>query len=88
MAVALNLTVTAATTAGHIWLAADGEEPLPLVSTINYVAGQTRANNAVAQLGASGATAMYVYMSQPSGFVHVIIDVAGYFMPDGAPPSP
>jgi sugar lactone lactonase YvrE len=86
VAVALNLTVTAATTAGHIVLFADGQEPWPLVSTINYVAGQTRANNAVAQLGASGATAVYV--SQLSGTVHVIIDVSGYFMSDSAPPSP
>jgi streptogramin lyase len=75
-AVALNVTVTAATTAGNVRLFADGGA-LPLVSTLNYVAGQTRANNAVAPLGASGA--MAVYVSQASGSVHVIIDVNGYF---------
>jgi hypothetical protein len=77
-AVALNLTVTAATKAGSVRLSA-GERPLPLSSTINYSAGQTRANNAVAPLDASGATAVHV--SESSGSVHVIFDVSGYFMP-------
>jgi streptogramin lyase len=84
-AVALNLTVTEATTTGHVSLFADGGAQ-PLASTINYVAGQTRATNAVASLGASGATAVYV--SQTSGTVHVLIDVAGYFVRDTATPSP
>jgi hypothetical protein len=48
-----------------------------LVSTVNYVAGQTRANNAITPLGAAGALAVYV--GQSSGNVHVIIDVNGYF---------
>jgi streptogramin lyase len=85
-AVAVNLTVTAATTAGHLRLFPDGKRPLPFDSTINYGAEQTRANDAVAPLGASGATGVYV--SQASGTLDIIVDVSGYFMPDGAPPSP
>jgi hypothetical protein len=85
-AVAVNLTVTGATTAGNVRLAADGRRPLTLAPTVNYAAGQTRANNAVAVLGASGATAVHV--SQASGSVHAILDVSGYFVPDGAPENP
>jgi hypothetical protein len=48
-----------------------------VVSTINYVAGQTRANNAVTRLGASGT--LEVYVGQSGGSVHVIVDVNGYF---------
>ena len=52
--------------------------PAPTVSSINYVAGQTRANNAVVPLNASGAMAAFV--GQPAGTtVHLIVDVNGYF---------
>jgi hypothetical protein len=50
---------------------------LPLVSAINYRSGQTRANNAVTPLGAAGD--LTVHVDQPSGAVHVILDVSGYF---------
>jgi len=76
VAVSLNVTVTAPTAQGHLRLFPSGAA-LPLVSTINYVAGQTRANNAVTPLGA--AVALAVYVNQGSGSVHVIIDVNGYF---------
>jgi hypothetical protein len=52
-------------------------QPLPDTSTLNYTAGQTRANNAIVALSGSGALA--VYASQDSGTVHVIVDVSGYF---------
>jgi hypothetical protein len=72
----LNVTVTAPTAQGHLRLFPSGAV-LPLASTINYVAGQTRANNAVTPLGASGT--LEVYVGQSGGSVHVIIDVNGYF---------
>jgi hypothetical protein len=74
--VALNLTLTGATAPGHITMYPAGE-PRPLASTINYRAGQTRANNAILRLG-SGGTAT-AFCSQDGGSVHLIIDVAGYF---------
>lgn len=74
-AVSLNVTATAATAAGHLRLFPDGAA-LPLVSTLNYGAGQTRANNAVTPLGAG---ALAVYVGQGTGTVHVVIDVNGYF---------
>jgi hypothetical protein len=50
---------------------------LPLVSTINYSPGQTRANNAIAVLSASGA--LTVQCDQAGGTTELIIDVNGYF---------
>ena len=70
------MTVTEPTAAGDLRLFAGGA-PLPLVSTINYRATQTRANNAVVTLGASGDIA--VLSDQASGTVQFILDVDGYF---------
>ncbi len=76
-AVSINLTVTAASVGGNVRLFPAGQ-PVPTASTINYVAGQNRANNAVIPLDASGALAAFV--AQPAGTtVHLIIDVNGYF---------
>jgi len=74
--VSINVTVTEPTAAGDLRLFAGGA-PLPLVSTINYRAMQTRANNAVVTLGASGDIA--VLSDQASGTVQFILDVDGYF---------
>jgi hypothetical protein len=75
-AVSLNLTVTRPTVQGNVRVYAAGT-PLPHVSTVNYTAGQTRANNAIAAVGGLGQVA--VHCSQASGTVHVILDVNGYF---------
>jgi hypothetical protein len=50
---------------------------VPRASAINYLAGDVRANNAVARLGEGGSLA--VYCGQPSGTVNFILDVTGYF---------
>jgi hypothetical protein len=75
-AVSLNLTVTGPTSAGHlrVFPAGGGE---PLASALNYTAGLTRANNAIAGLGGAGEIAVRV--RQASGTVHLIVDVNGYF---------
>jgi hypothetical protein len=75
-AVSLNMTVVSPSTGGHLRLYPSGT-PRPTTSSINYAEGQTRANNAVVSLGADGA--LIVYVNQPSGTVHVVIDVNGYF---------
>jgi hypothetical protein len=75
-AVSFNATVTEATVQGHIRLFAAGE-PLPNVSTVNYTAGLTRANNAITTLSAAGELAAFV--AQASGTVHLIVDVNGYY---------
>jgi hypothetical protein len=48
--------------------------PAPLVSAINFRAGQTRANNAIVPLGFGGW--LTVVSAAPT---HFIIDVNGYF---------
>jgi hypothetical protein len=75
-AIAVNVTVTGATSAGHLRLWGTGEAR-PLSSTINFVAGLTRANDAVLRLGTGGSVS--VFCSMAVGSVHLVVDVAGYF---------
>jgi len=75
-AISLNVTVTLPETAGDLRLYPPGM-PLPLVSTINYSVGQTRANNAIAFLGSGGD--LTVRCDQAFGTVELIVDVNGYF---------
>jgi len=75
-AVAFNFTVTQPTAAGDLRIVPGGSA-LPLVSTINWSAGQTRANNGIGALGPSGDISVHV--DQASGTVQFIADVTGYF---------
>jgi len=76
-AISLNLTVTGATGPGYLTVYPAGSA-IPLASTINFRAGQTRANNAIVPLGAGGGIA--IFYGQASGnLVDVIVDVNGYF---------
>jgi hypothetical protein len=75
-AVAVNVTVTQPSAIGDLRLYPTGGAA-PLASTINFRAGQTRANNAILPVSANGDLAVQVAM--PSGSVHVLIDVFGYF---------
>jgi hypothetical protein len=75
-AVAVNLTVTRPTAPGNLRLY-PADQAVPLASSLNYVAGQTRANNAIVGLSPSGALA--VRCAQASGTAHVVLDVTGYF---------
>ena len=72
-AVSFNVTVTQPGAQGHVLLYPAGVSP-PLVSAINFRAGQTRANNAIVPLSAGGALAV-----QSAAPTHFIIDVNGYF---------
>jgi hypothetical protein len=76
VAVAFNFTVTQPTGLGDL-RTVPGGGTLPLVSTMNWRPGQTRANNAIIRLGPSGD--ITVHVDQGSGTVHLIIDVNGYF---------
>jgi Beta-propeller repeat len=75
-AIAVNLTVTAPGATGNLRLYPAGTA-LPLVSSINYSAGQTRGNNAIVRLSAAGVIA--VRCTQASGTTHLVLDVNGYF---------
>ena len=73
-AVAINVTVV--NTSDSSWLAVypDGQ-PFPGTSTINWVAGEIRANMTIVALGASGALTLL----NLAGWTDVVIDVEGYF---------
>jgi hypothetical protein len=75
-AVAVNLTVTQPTTAGHVTVFPAGGT-LPTTSSINYSVGQTKANNGIFGLGTAGA--LVAHCGQVSGTTHFILDVYGYF---------
>ncbi len=75
-AVSLNITATAETAQGHLRLYPGGTTP-PTASSLNYVAGQTRANSAIVMLGPLGDFG--VRCVQASGTAHMIVDVNGYF---------
>jgi uncharacterized repeat protein (TIGR01451 family) len=75
-AVSLNLTVTQPSAQGNIRLFPAGAA-VPTTSSINYRPGETRANNAVVALSASGG--LSALCSQASGSSHMILDVNGYF---------
>jgi hypothetical protein len=73
--IAGNLTITSPTAAGSVRLVPGGA-PATGTSTVAFRAGQTRANNVVMGLGASGDI---VVDGLPSGTAHVILDVVGWF---------
>jgi hypothetical protein len=76
-AVVLNLAVTSPTAASYLTVWPAGESrPFP-ASSINFVAGQTIANEVSAKLGTGGQVRIYNLF----GSVHVIADVIGYYRP-------
>jgi photosystem II stability/assembly factor-like uncharacterized protein len=76
VAVSVNVTAAQPDAGGHVRVYAAGT-PRPTASVVNYVSGQTRANNAIVAPGTDGK--ITVYVSQAAGAVHVIVDVNGYF---------
>jgi hypothetical protein len=75
-AVAANVTVSQPSADGDLRIYPAGI-PLPGSSVINFRAGQTRANNAVLVLGATGDIS--VRFDAVSGSVQFLLDVSGYF---------
>jgi WD40 repeat protein len=77
-AVALNVTVTQSSNFGRLTFLPGDFLRDPTTSTIEFQAGQTRANNAVASLTPDGSLAIAPVVAD-GGTVHVILDVVGYF---------
>jgi len=75
-ALSVNIAVTETDAAGDLRLFPVGIA-VPSASTITYSANQTRANNAIVQLGTDGD--LQVFVDQPAGTVQFILDVNGYF---------
>ena len=76
-AVSVNVTVTSGTSAGDLRIY-PADTPRPLVSTINFGKGQTRANNAITTFSGSGAVAIHDDQSVGNS-VQIVLDVNGYF---------
>jgi len=77
-ALSLNVTVTRPSHAGHLVLGASGL-PGAGTSSLNFSAGQTRANNAIVEIGAYGRVAATPVLTSPAGTAHLVLDVAGYW---------
>lgn len=80
-AVVLNVTGVAATrpTDVRVFPATSGGA-VPSVSNLNLAAGQTRANLVTVAVGEQGA----VRLRNQSGDVHLLADLAGYYLPQAA----
>jgi hypothetical protein len=75
-AVAFNVAVASSTDPGFLVVYPSGITRPP-TSSLNYRAGQSRANNVLIGLGPAGD--IVVYCGQSAGTAQAIIDVAGYF---------
>ena len=83
VAVALNVTLTEQSQSTYLTVypaPADATEGPPLVSNVNAVAGEHRANLVVVRVGAGGRVRIY----NPFGTAHVVADLVGYVMPTSA----
>lgn len=67
----LNVTVTEPTTAGFVTVFPCGADR-PNASTLNFTAGATVANAAIAGIGSSGEVCLYT-----SATTHLVLDIAG-----------
>jgi hypothetical protein len=81
-AVVLNVTVTEPS-AGSYLTAWPAGQSRPVVSNLNYAAGQTVPNLVVVKVGAGGVVNLFNF----AGATYVIADVAGWFGPALRPPT-
>lgn len=79
--VAVNVTAATPASAGR-FAAFPASTPQPDTTTLNFRAGQSRANNAVLRLGLGGELAVHA-LSVPGGSTHLVVDVTGYFVGSG-----
>ena len=77
-AVALNVTVTEPTTAGHLTVFPTGEAR-PVASSVNFAPGQTVANAVVVKVGTGGKVSIH----NSAGSSHLVADVAGWHASTG-----
>jgi uncharacterized protein (DUF1800 family) len=76
VAVSVNVTVVNPASLGSLEFGPGGAGA-PATSTINFNAGQVRANNTILDLGTAGAATVFPHF--PSGTVDLVVDVNGYF---------
>jgi hypothetical protein len=73
-AIVVNATVTQGTAASFLTIYPDGTTK-PLVSNLNWVAGQTIPNLVTVKLGSNGAISIF----NAAGTVDVVLDLAGFY---------
>jgi len=78
-AVVVNVTAVGPTGSSDIRVYPVGADPVPLVSNLNVVAGQTVANSVVVPIGRDGS----IRLRNAQGSVHLIVDLAGFWSPTG-----
>jgi hypothetical protein len=76
-AVALNVTVTDTTASSYLSVYPAGGTR-PLLSNLNWVAGETVANLAIVPVGSGGQVTLY----NNTGSTDVVVDLEGYFAPE------
>jgi hypothetical protein len=76
--VILNVTVTEPTASGFLTLY-PADESRPVVSNVNFVAGQTVPNLTTVKVGSAGGSANKVKLYNFTGSTHVIVDIFGYY---------
>jgi glucose/arabinose dehydrogenase len=74
--IAANVTVIGAASSGNLQMWPAGT-PAPGTNVLSFQAGETRANNALVTLGASGDFS--VFAGFPAGSAHLVVDVVGWF---------
>jgi hypothetical protein len=79
-AVTGNLTVTAQSGAGYLYIGPVATNN-PTSSTLNFPLGDDRANGVTVALGAGGILGVTYVGPISSSTTHVIFDVTGYFLP-------
>jgi hypothetical protein len=81
IAVTGNLTVTGQTSSGYLFIGPVATNN-PGSSTLNFPAGDDRANAVTVALGAGGTLSITFVASSNGPSAHAIFDVTGYFTPD------
>jgi hypothetical protein len=80
VAVSINVTVVSPTGGGFVVLYPGDAAFPPPTSTVNFAAGQVRANNAVLPLAGNGAGTLAGQSAVAGlGQVDLVVDVNGYF---------
>ena len=80
IAVTGNVTVTGQTASGFVAITVNPTNN-PSTSSINFPAGQTRANNVTIPLSSNGKLSA-TYGAAAGKKTHVLFDVTGYFLAD------
>lgn len=82
--VTMNVTVLESTSSSFLTVFPADANPRPVTSSLNWIAGQAPTPNAVtSRLSADGRVAFY----NLAGKVHLIVDIAGYFVPSSSGPA-